>query len=136
MSKKIVAVNSGPRMGRNTETLISDASRGAESAGATVERFDLFRLDRYTGCISCFGCKKEKFKSILINLIKEAEYHNATADLPDVDFWHGEVNKIRFDYFTGADKGDTMYIRSFKLSSKQLKMYLFIHACSGPDVQN
>lgn len=25
-------------------------------------RFDLFRLEKYTGCISCFGCKKEKFK--------------------------------------------------------------------------
>lgn len=62
MSKKIVAVNAGPRMGWNTETLIAEASRGAESAGATVERFDLFRLERYTGCISCFGCKKEKFK--------------------------------------------------------------------------
>ena len=24
--------------------------------------FDLFHLERYTGCISCFGCKKEKFK--------------------------------------------------------------------------
>ena len=62
MNKKIVAVNAGPRMGWNTETLISEASMGAESAGAKVERFDLFRLEKYTGCISCFGCKKEKFK--------------------------------------------------------------------------
>jgi NAD(P)H-dependent FMN reductase len=62
MNKKIVAVNAGPRMGWNTETLISEAERGARAAGAAVERFDLFRLDRYTGCISCFGCKREKFK--------------------------------------------------------------------------
>jgi len=62
MSKKIVAVNAGPRMGWNTETLITEASKGAESAGAVVERFDLFRLEKYTGCISCFACKKEKFK--------------------------------------------------------------------------
>ena len=62
MSKKIIAVNAGPRMGWNTETLIKEASKGAESEGAVVERFDLFRLERYTGCISCFGCKKEKFK--------------------------------------------------------------------------
>ena len=62
MSKKIIAVNAGPRMGWNTDTLITEASKGAESAGAVVERFDLFRLERYTGCISCFGCKKEKFK--------------------------------------------------------------------------
>lgn len=62
MGKRIIAVNAGPRMGWNTETLISEASKGAESMGAEVERFDLFRLEKYTGCISCFGCKKEKFK--------------------------------------------------------------------------
>ena len=62
MGKKIIAVNAGPRMGWNTETLIKEASKGAESMGAEVERFDLFRLERYTGCVSCFGCKKEKFK--------------------------------------------------------------------------
>lgn len=62
MSKTIIAVNAGPRKGWNTDTLITEASRGAESAGAEIERFDLFRLEKYTGCISCFGCKKEKFK--------------------------------------------------------------------------
>ncbi len=62
MSKKIVAVNAGPRKGHNTDTLIAEAARGAEEAGAEIFRFDLFRLERYTGCISCFGCKKEKFK--------------------------------------------------------------------------
>jgi len=62
MGKKIIAVNAGPRMGWNTETLISEASKGAEVAGASVERYDLFRLEKYTGCIACFGCKKEKFK--------------------------------------------------------------------------
>jgi len=62
MMKKIVVVNAGPRRGWNTDTLITEAARGAESAGAAIERFDLFRLERYTGCISCFGCKKERFK--------------------------------------------------------------------------
>ena len=60
MAKKIVVVNAGPRMGWNTETLISEAAAGAESAGAQIERFDLFKLERYTGCISCFGCKRER----------------------------------------------------------------------------
>ena len=62
MAKNIIAVNAGPRKGWNTDTLITNASKGAESAGASVTRFDLFRLEKYTGCISCFGCKKEKFK--------------------------------------------------------------------------
>ena len=62
MPKHIIAVNAGPRKGWNTDTLIMEASRGAESTGAEVQRFDLFRLEKYTGCISCFGCKKEKNK--------------------------------------------------------------------------
>ena len=62
MSKKIVVVNAGPRKGWNTDTLLTEASKGAESAGAAVARFDLFRLEKYTGCISCFGCKRERFK--------------------------------------------------------------------------
>ena len=62
MSKKIVAVNAGPRISWNTDTLITEAARGAESAGAAVEKFNLFRLEKYTGCISCFGCKREKNK--------------------------------------------------------------------------
>ena len=60
MSKSISAVNAGPRKGWNTDTLIMEAAKGAESAGAVVQKFDLFRLEKYTGCISCFGCKKEK----------------------------------------------------------------------------
>ena len=62
MAGRIIAVNAGPRKGWNTDTLITEASRGAASARAEVERFDLFRLERYTGCISCFGCKREKNK--------------------------------------------------------------------------
>ena len=62
MNKKIVAVNAGPRKGWNTDTLINEAIKGAICAGANVEKFDLFRLEKYTGCISCFGCKREKNK--------------------------------------------------------------------------
>ena len=62
MGKHIVAVNAGPRKGWNTDTLITNAAHGAEASGAQVTRFDLFRLPRYTGCVSCFGCKKEKNK--------------------------------------------------------------------------
>ena len=43
MSKRIIAVNAGPRKGWNTDTLIEEAIKGAESAGAEVQKFDLFR---------------------------------------------------------------------------------------------
>ena len=62
MSKKIVAVNCGPRKGWNTDSLISEAIRGAQSMGADVIRFDLYKLEKYSGCLSCFGCKREKYK--------------------------------------------------------------------------
>lgn len=82
MSKKIVVVNAGPRKGWNTDTLLSEAAKGAESAGAELLRFDLFRLEKYTGCISCFGCKKEQFKghcvcrdglTLVLDAIREAD---------------------------------------------------------------
>lgn len=66
MSKKIVVVNGSPRKGWNTDTLVSEAAKGAESAGAEIVKFDLFRLEKYTGCISCFGCKREKNKGTCI----------------------------------------------------------------------
>lgn len=62
MAKRIIVVNAGPRKGWNTDTLIKEAAKGAEEAGAVIEYFDLFKLEKYTGCISCFGCKNEKNK--------------------------------------------------------------------------
>ncbi len=41
----------------NTGTLIREASKGAESEGAEVQIFDLYRLDKVHGCMSCFACK-------------------------------------------------------------------------------
>ena len=62
MGKRIVVVNASPRKGWNTDILLSEAAKGAEENGAEIIRFDLFQLERYTGCISCFGCKREQFK--------------------------------------------------------------------------
>lgn len=56
--KKIVAINCSPRTEWNTGTLIRQAAGGAEAAGAETEVFDLYRLDKFTGCISCFACKR------------------------------------------------------------------------------
>lgn len=58
--KKIIAVNAGPRTGWNTDQLIKSAVKGAEDAGCEIEYVDLFKLEKYTGCISRFGCKQEK----------------------------------------------------------------------------
>lgn len=55
--KKIVAINASPRAAWNTGTLVREAAKGAESEDAEVNVFDLYKLDKFTGCISCFGCK-------------------------------------------------------------------------------
>lgn len=60
--KQIVAINASPRIGWNTETLVREAARGAESENARVKMFDLYKLDKFTGCISCFGCKLSEHK--------------------------------------------------------------------------
>ena len=57
MGKKIIAINAGPRIGYNTDLLIKEAAKGAEASGAEVEYISLFKLEQYTGCISCFACK-------------------------------------------------------------------------------
>ena len=57
--KKIVAINCSPRTVWNTATLVKDAAEGAKEKGAEIEYFDLYRLEKFTGCISCFGCKLE-----------------------------------------------------------------------------
>ena len=59
---KIVAINGSPRNGWNTDMLIDEAVKGAESEGAEVIKFDLYKLDKFTGCISCFGCKRDAHK--------------------------------------------------------------------------
>ena len=35
------------------------AAEGAKSAGAETEIIDLYSLDKFTGCRSCFACKRE-----------------------------------------------------------------------------
>ncbi len=57
--KKVIAINASPRSGWNTATLVSEAARGAEALGAAVELIDLYKLGKFTGCVSCFGCKRE-----------------------------------------------------------------------------
>lgn len=55
--KKIVAINCSPRAAWNTATLVREAAKGAEEQGAEVTIIDLYKLEQFTGCISCFGCK-------------------------------------------------------------------------------
>jgi len=54
----VIAFNGSPRKKRwNTVTLLNNVLEGAASRGANVELIHLYDL-RFSGCISCFSCKK------------------------------------------------------------------------------
>lgn len=55
--KKIVAINASPRANWNTAQLVKEAGLGAKSQNAVVKVYDLYKQEKFTGCISCFGCK-------------------------------------------------------------------------------
>ena len=54
--KKIVAINGSPRSNGNTAQLIKEAALGAKIENAEVKIIDLYKLEKFTGCVSCFGC--------------------------------------------------------------------------------
>jgi len=59
---KAIAISGSPRKKWNTATLLEHALEGAKGAGADTELVHLYDL-AYTGCISCFACKKIGGKS-------------------------------------------------------------------------
>ena len=54
---KLLAVNGSPRKKWNTAQLLTQVVEGAREAGAEAELVHLVDL-KYTGCKSCFACKK------------------------------------------------------------------------------
>lgn len=54
---KLLAINGSPRKNRNTAALLQKIVEGAASKGAESELIHLRDL-KFTGCISCFECKK------------------------------------------------------------------------------
>lgn len=64
--KKIIAINASPRTVWNTGTLIREAAKGAESEGAEVKVYDLYQSEKFTGCISCFGCKLPEHQGVCV----------------------------------------------------------------------
>lgn len=64
--KEIVAINASPRVSWNTSSLVREAGKGAEAEGAEVKIFDLYKLEKFTGCVSCFGCKLPEHRGVCI----------------------------------------------------------------------
>ena len=51
------------------------------------------------------------------DLICDGEFHTLTIPVSHLDYWKGQLNVIRFDFFTAALSGDAMDIRSISLVS-------------------
>lgn len=64
--KHIVAINASPRTTWNTASLVREAAEGAASEDAEVTVFDLYRLEKFTGCVSCFGCKLPEHQGMCV----------------------------------------------------------------------
>ncbi len=59
----VIAFNGSPRKKNwNTVTLLENVLKGAAESGADTELINLYDLD-FSGCISCFSCKKKNRKS-------------------------------------------------------------------------
>ncbi len=59
---RVVAVNGSPRKSWNTAKILEAALDGAQEQGAEAELVHLYDL-RYTGCRSCFACKRAHNKA-------------------------------------------------------------------------
>ena len=58
--KTVIAINASPRTKWNTAQLVREAAAGAADIGAQTEVFDLYQLEPFMGCRSCFACMTEK----------------------------------------------------------------------------
>ena len=56
--KKVIVLNGSPRRNFNTAKLLKEAQKGAESAGAETEFFNLYEYN-FKGCMSCFACQRK-----------------------------------------------------------------------------
>jgi multimeric flavodoxin WrbA len=67
---KILAFNGSPRLKGNSATMLENAIEGAREKGAEVELFNLYKM-RFSGCISCFSCKRLDRKRPIVCVVKD-----------------------------------------------------------------
>lgn len=70
-SMKVIAFNGSPRKEWNTATLLRHALQGAEAQGAETELIHLYD-QTYTGCTSCFACKRKGRKGAVRCAVQDA----------------------------------------------------------------
>lgn len=57
----------------------------------------------------------EGSKSVRQQLVADGKYHTVEINVSGLNFWSGNVNAIRFDYFDACTEGDVIYVKSIEL---------------------
>ncbi|MBR1514504.1 MAG: flavodoxin family protein [Bacteroidales bacterium] len=99
--KKMVILNASPRKDKNTATLLKEAQRGAEAAGAEVQYINLVELN-YKGCYSCMACKRKGNQCGGLCAIKD-ELRPVLEKIIEADalvvgspiYWHNTTGMLR-----------------------------------------
>lgn len=118
MSMEILAVMASPRRGGNTETLVDEILKGAESKGHVAEKLHLYDHE-ILPCLDCRGCKRAKFgyTCVLSDGMVEIYARLERADLIIFGtpiYWYGPTAKMKL--FIDRLRP---YIASRKLSGKR-----------------
>jgi len=70
----------------------------------------------YTGSTSMSASQSNKaVYSPPSNYVIDGEYHRMEVPLSSLEYWSGDINRIRFDFFSKCSKGDMIYIKSISL---------------------
>ena len=66
---------------------------------------------------TCTGEQTSATGTMVLNgtLIADGQYHTLTLNLTGCAFWQGKIHQLRLDFFTAAQTGDVIYLKSFKL---------------------
>ena len=108
----------------NTVTLLKNALKGSASVGAETELINLYDLI-YSGCISCFACKKLNRKKDGVCAIKDDltyvldRVREADALIIGTPvYWHAEsaatrafLERLCFPYYKYSKNGESLFPR-------------------------
>ncbi len=61
------------------------------------------------------GSTLSEANSAKLPIVADGEYHTVRLELAGKAYWHDDLYGIRFDFFTDATEGDTLYLKAINL---------------------
>lgn len=119
MNKKILILNGSPRANGNTVALIENFSKGAESAGNTIVRFDLQKMNIHACLGCCEGGKDPESPCVQKDDMEKIYPHYKDADIlvlaSPMYFWSisGQL-KCAMDRLFAVNESDPNYAGPIK----------------------